>query len=225
MVCILLDAAKHPRPRIESLSDLVFGLALSIGTISLITRIPRSPGDIVFDVVQFGFSFLVLISVWISYTSIMSVLPVEDRTVTILNVVMLFLVAIEPYLFYLNVIFDLSGHELLLDYASTIYAIDMAGLFAILAIHASVDQGREKSTAQRFAEQVQEYQKSPFGFSRVFRIDRSTDILVSENRGDAFEILPLACALGLVLNQTCRAITSAWSRVMGCEGVWSCRYN
>jgi uncharacterized membrane protein len=130
----LPNIAKRPRPRIESLSDLIFGLALSIGTISLITRIPGSPANIVIDIVQFGFSFLILISVWISYTSIMSVLPVEDRTTTILNVVMLFLVAIEPYLFYLNVVFDLSGHEILLDSASAIYALDMAGLLTILAL-------------------------------------------------------------------------------------------
>jgi uncharacterized membrane protein len=130
----LPNIAKRPRPRIESLSDLIFGLALSIGTISLITRIPGSTANIVIDIVQFGFSFLILISVWISYTSIMSVLPVEDRTTTILNVVMLFLVAIEPYLFYLNVVFDLSGHEILLDSASAIYALDMAGLLTILAL-------------------------------------------------------------------------------------------
>jgi uncharacterized membrane protein len=125
---------RHPKPRLESLSDLIFGLALSIGTISLIARLPKGPAEIVFDIVQFGFSFVILISVWMWYTSIMSVLPVEDRTTTVLNLLMLFLVSIEPYLFYLNVTYDLTDHVLLLDAASIIYALDMAGLMAILAL-------------------------------------------------------------------------------------------
>ena len=83
---------------------------------------------------QFGFSFLILITVWMSYTSIMSVLPLEDRTTTILNVLLLFLVSIEPYLFYLNAVFDLSNLAVLLDAASIAYALDMAGLMAILAL-------------------------------------------------------------------------------------------
>jgi hypothetical protein len=82
--------SKRPRPRIESLSDLVFGLALSVGAISLISRLPSSPVGIVYDIVEFGFSFLILITVWISYTSIMSVLPLEDATTITLNVILLF---------------------------------------------------------------------------------------------------------------------------------------
>jgi len=112
----------------------VFGLALSVGTISLISRLPSSPVGIVYDIVEFGFSFLILITVWISYTSIMSVLPMEDATTITLNVILLFFVSIEPYLFYLNAVFDLAGHEILLNAASVAFALDMAGLMAILAL-------------------------------------------------------------------------------------------
>lgn len=128
------NISKRPRPRIESLSDLVLGLALSVGTISLISKLPRTPANIVFDIVEFGFSFLILISVWMGYTSIMSVLPLEDRTTVMLNVLMLFFVSIEPYLFYLNAVFDVTDHAILLDAASIAYALDMAGLMAILAL-------------------------------------------------------------------------------------------
>ena len=128
------DITKRPRPRVESLSDLIFGLALSVCTISLITRLPRAPVGILIDIAEFGFSFLILITVWVSYTSIMSVLPLEDGTTVLLNIVMLFLVAIEPYLFYLNAVFDLSDHQALVDAASTAYALDMAGLMTILAL-------------------------------------------------------------------------------------------
>lgn len=100
----------------------------------MIIKLPKTPSGIVFDIVQFGFSFLILISVWMSYTSIISVLPLEDQTTIILNIVMLFLVSIEPYLFYLNALFDFSAKHVLLDAASTIYALDLAGLMVILAL-------------------------------------------------------------------------------------------
>jgi uncharacterized membrane protein len=134
VVIVNLSTPKHPKPRIGSLSDLIFGLALSIGTISLISSMPRSPAGIIVDVLQFGFSFLILISVWFSYSNIMSVLPVEDIHTIVLNTVMLFLVSVEPYLFYLNVVFDLEQQEVMLNAASIAYALDMAGLMAILAL-------------------------------------------------------------------------------------------
>jgi len=130
------EITKRTQP-IESLSELVkiiFGLALSIGAISLISRLPTKPLGILVDVAEFGFSFLILISVWMGYTNIMSVLPMEDSVTVILNLVLLFLVSIEPYLFYLNITFDLLSHELLLNSASMLYALDMTGLMLILAL-------------------------------------------------------------------------------------------
>jgi hypothetical protein len=47
--------------RIESLSDLVFGLALSIGSLTLIGKLPQTAQDLVTDVVLFGFSFLIVV--------------------------------------------------------------------------------------------------------------------------------------------------------------------
>lgn len=119
-----------PRPRIETLSDLIFGLALSIGALTLIGKTPTKAADVEIAVLGFGFSFLILISVWLRYTSIMSVLPVETGAVVLLNIVLLFLVSIEPYLFSL-----LNSTELAVyDYASVLYALDLAGLMAILAL-------------------------------------------------------------------------------------------
>ncbi len=115
-------------------AKFVFGLAIAIGTVSLITRLPARPLGMVIDVAEFGFSFLILISVWLAYWNIMSVLPLEDNTIVILNVALLFLVGIEPYLFYLNITFDLLAHELLLNSASILYALDMTGLVTIIAL-------------------------------------------------------------------------------------------
>jgi hypothetical protein len=40
------EAAQHPRPRIQSLSDLIFGLALSIGALNLITSKPADTQEL-----------------------------------------------------------------------------------------------------------------------------------------------------------------------------------
>ncbi len=120
-----------PRPRIETLSDLVFGLALSIGALTLVGKPPSTPADIRGDVLGFGFSFIILISVWLRYTRIMSTLPLETGTTVFLNIALLFLVSVEPYLLSL-----LNSAEAvsLYDYASVVYALDLAGLMAILGL-------------------------------------------------------------------------------------------
>jgi hypothetical protein len=122
---------------IEPLSELtkiIFGLALSIGAISLISRLPAKPEGMLIDIAEFGFSFVILISVWLGYTNIISILPIDDNTTVLLNLALLFLVSIEPYLFYLNITFDLLSHELLLNDASILYALNMMGLMMILAL-------------------------------------------------------------------------------------------
>src|SRR5437016_14613732 len=89
---------KHPRPRLETLSDLIYGLSLSIGAISLVITNSQSSSasDINRNILEFLFVFLILITSWIIYTSDMSVLPIETRLVTFLNVVLFILVAIIP---------------------------------------------------------------------------------------------------------------------------------
>jgi len=120
-----------PRPRIETLSDLVFGLALSIGALTLIGKTPSTPADIRSAVLGFGFSFIILISVWLRYTKIMSALPLETATAVSWNIALLFLVSVEPYLLSLvNTAKAIS----MFDYASIVYALDLAGLVAILGL-------------------------------------------------------------------------------------------
>jgi len=53
---------QRPRPRIESLSDLVFGLALSIGAIALVSSPPVTNAGLYRDIATFTFNFVVLIS-------------------------------------------------------------------------------------------------------------------------------------------------------------------
>src|SRR2546428_10164655 len=132
---IISGEAQLPRPRIQSLSDLIFGLALSIGALNLISSKPGDTPALFGNIATFGFSFLILIFVWFRYTEIMSVLPVETTGTRALNTVMLFLVAIEPYLFN-QISFGFaapSNPTLPQDAASATYALDIGAIWAILA--------------------------------------------------------------------------------------------
>ncbi len=122
----------HPRPRIETLSDLIFGLALSIGALALISKPPGNEGEILAGVVAFTFSFMILILIWIRYTAVMSVMRLETTTTRTLNLLMLFCVSIEPYLF--NLVSSPSAIPSLIGYASMLYALDLGGLFLILGL-------------------------------------------------------------------------------------------
>jgi len=127
------NSRSSPRPRIESLSDLIFGLALSLSAYSLLTRPPTQLISLASDIIAFTFSFLILISVWIRYTGIMSVLPMENRTTRMLNVAMLFSVSLVPYLFNLVTLFGHTNETLIVEYASVFFGADMAALVSILA--------------------------------------------------------------------------------------------
>src|SRR3989442_5553368 len=95
------ERRKHPRPRLETLSDLIYLLSLSIGAISLVitNNQASTANDINRNVFEILFVFLILITSWIIYTSDMSVLPVVTRLVTFLNLILLILFPIFPYRF------------------------------------------------------------------------------------------------------------------------------
>lgn len=117
------------KPRIQSLSDLIFGLALSISALTLIGRQPATTQQLFTSLGLYGFSFLILISVWRLFSSITSILPSETSMLTDLNIILLFLVSVEPYLF--NELFVSSGD--MLNTVSNAYSLDLAAMFLILA--------------------------------------------------------------------------------------------
>jgi uncharacterized membrane protein len=125
----------RPKPRIEGLSDLIFGLALSIGAITLVENPPKTSLAIYQDVATFAFSFYILISTWLRYTRIMSVLPLERRRTVLANVVLLFCVAIEPFLYNL-LQSSVTGVETssFLATASTLFAFDIGGMTLMLGL-------------------------------------------------------------------------------------------
>ena len=138
---------QNPRPRIQGLSDLIFGLALSIGAIQLVGSLPQDQTTLATDLLAFGFSFLILMNVWNRYTTTMSAMPVETAPLVRLNMVLLFLVAIEPFLFNLMVI---RGFGSAIGPAvSEYYSFDIAGMNFILAYFAHILTLEEKNLIPR----------------------------------------------------------------------------
>jgi uncharacterized membrane protein len=124
---------QKPRARIESLADLIFGLALSVGAISLVSNPPTDIRAVYNDLATFGFSFLILITMWLRYTRIMSVFPIQTRRVNNLNILLLFCVSIEPFLF--NLVRNapvVTNPGAFADSVSQLYALDLGAMFAIL---------------------------------------------------------------------------------------------
>jgi len=152
----------RPRPKIETLVDLIFGLSLSIGAVALITgAAPLNTAEVNRRILAFIFTASFLITAWMVYTYQMSVLPVETNFVVYLNLIMLILIAIIPYLLY-NVEFGNpnlppANSSIIQDYASSLFAIDLAWILGILAVFSHVISIEEKrlvapEIAKRFRE-------------------------------------------------------------------------
>jgi uncharacterized membrane protein len=141
------DAVHRPRPRLESLSDLIYGLSLSIGAIGLVVNSVQSSGtgDINRNIIDFVFVFLILVTSWILYTETASVLQIEGRQVTSLNIVLLVLVAIMPYLFEQAILqsntFDAQ------NYASSLFTLDVSGQILIASAFAHIITSEERRPA------------------------------------------------------------------------------
>jgi uncharacterized membrane protein len=129
------------------LSDLIFGLALSIGALQLVTNLPSQPGSLTFDIYTFGFSFLILMNVWNRYTATTSVMPVETPVMVRLNMALLFLVVIEPFLFQVMIGYGFSqavGVE-----ASVYYGLDIGAMNLVLAYFTHLLAQEEKNLIPR----------------------------------------------------------------------------
>lgn len=121
--------------RVESLSDLVFGLALSISAIVPVSWvIPKTGSDVISSLIEFGFIFVVPIRVRTRYSKMLGNLPFDTASTRILNLLLLPLVSIEPYLFC-PLYGSLGMHSTIglnLDFTTAINALGLSCLFANL---------------------------------------------------------------------------------------------
>ena len=95
----------------------------------MINQTVNSYTDVLEGILGFVFGFLIIVGVWVAYTKIISEITVETEMDFRLNLALLMLVAIEPYLLYL------LGHDDpgILDFGSTAYAVNIALIMLILA--------------------------------------------------------------------------------------------
>jgi uncharacterized membrane protein len=145
------EEVARPRPRIESLSDLVFGLALSIGAIALIGNPPTTIDGLFSDLLTFAFNFFILISVWLRYTRVMSVLPTENTRTMSLNILLLFSVSCEPFLFNILRAGNSAAQvaKALLSVASSLYGFDLGIMMLVMGIFTVALADEEKKLVPR----------------------------------------------------------------------------
>ena len=118
---------------LDKLTDTIFGFALAVGALGLTVRNLQDPSEIIAGIFIFGLSFVILIVIWWGHHDVMTHIDTGKPKTILLNVVLLFFVAIEPYL--LN---TLNADLALFSFTSTLYAIDMAFLMGISAFLAHI---------------------------------------------------------------------------------------
>jgi len=85
------------------------------------------------------------------FTEIICVLPVETTGTRVLNTLLLLLVALEPYLLNTLLAFFVNPQPPgpFAGVASTIYALDIGAIYAILALFTNILATEEKRLGQR----------------------------------------------------------------------------
>jgi len=115
----------------ESFSDIIFGLALSIGSLVLIQNPIKTLNDFAGNLFVFGFSFVIIALTWVMFSRTVNLLSTESDSVLFLTLALFFCVALEPYLFYL--LWNNSPTIVsLLGATSAAYALDVGFMFMIL---------------------------------------------------------------------------------------------
>ena len=124
----------HVRLKPDSFSDIIFGLALSIGSLILIENRVQVWQSFVWNIVLFGFSFAVIAMAWLSFSATMRYLSTEVPAVIFLNLMLFFCVILEPYVFYM--LMNSSGQLSMV--ISQVFAFDVGFMFFVLGIMAEM---------------------------------------------------------------------------------------
>ena len=113
------------KKKIEDLSNLVFGLALTLGAITLTKPLTDDLGSLINVLVQFGLSFAIIIWIWWIYNNLVTGQELKQKGMVFLNIVLLFLVVVEPFLLTVSSTYA-SGR--------TAYSVDLGVTLLILAV-------------------------------------------------------------------------------------------
>jgi len=115
--------------KFKSITTEVFALTLGLGAFSL-SLVPRtSMVEIAQAVGAFAIAFFYIAMIWIIHSRFFENYPLYDNAFLALNFVILFLVAISPFL--------MQGFSMSPDFAdamSILFALDIMGIYAILGV-------------------------------------------------------------------------------------------
>jgi uncharacterized membrane protein len=145
------------RQDIENLSNLVFGLVLSIASLILIANPPKNPRELAEDLAWFTFSFLLVISVWRSYVAIMCQIEEWNSRDVRLNILLLLFVGMEPYLFnaitFQDSLLPPGEQDIMNNIGTMAFALDIAMILIIIAIYYNIlarEHARSAREEKRF---------------------------------------------------------------------------
>jgi uncharacterized membrane protein len=113
--------------KIEDLSNLVFGLALALGAINLVAPSRAGLVPLLQILANFGLSFSIIIWIWLVYNSLVAEQDMGKRGRLAMNILLLFLVVIEPFLLSVSL-----GEGVSSSAGRSAYAIDLG--FAVLIL-------------------------------------------------------------------------------------------
>jgi hypothetical protein len=136
------------------------------------------------ETMLFGFGFLIIVMTWLGYSRTMAVLPTETPYALLANLVLLFIVAIEPYLFC--VLTSVNNDNGLADAASVVYALDVGGMFLMQAALARMVVNGEKT---RLHGKLPLHPVVLARFRRVVRLDVVIGLVFDDVDGDGFAVL------------------------------------
>jgi uncharacterized membrane protein len=113
------------KKRLEDLSNLVFGLALTLGAITLLPPENDDLGALFAVILRFALSFAIVVWIWWLYNNVVQDIEKTRPGLASLNMVLLFLVVIEPFLLTVSSTYA-SG--------KIAYSIDLGTILVILAV-------------------------------------------------------------------------------------------
>ena len=115
--------------KFKSITTEVFALTLGLGAFSLSIIPKNSLMEVAQAVGFFGIAFFYIAIIWIINSRFFEMYPLYDNTFLGFNFVILFLVAISPFLMQ-----GFSMSPDLTNPMSILYALDITGIFAILGV-------------------------------------------------------------------------------------------
>ena len=139
------------RKKIEDLSNLVFGLALALGAFSLIKPVTDDLASLFNTIVQFGLSFAVIIWIWWLYNRMVNEQDLARKGMVPLNILMLFLVVIEPFLLSVSQSYSSGKVAYSLDLGITLL------IMALLTNTAAPGSGMEPAEPERRRRRANRY--------------------------------------------------------------------